>query len=92
MSDNVKVNLDELKVIVQEIKFYKSKEDSADKDRQVEKHDVLNRFEQSLNDRVQDLERQREIVDKMRKTMEEQMINNNSFFAEERSRLKEKQI
>lgn len=91
MSDNVKSNLDELKCIVQEIKFYKSKEENDEESKYSQKQEVLKRFEQSLSDRVKDLERQREIVDNMRRVLEEQMANNNTFFNEERSRLKEKQ-
>lgn len=92
MSDNVKNNLDELKCIVQEIKFFKAKEETQTDSMTAQKDDVLKRFENSLNDRVTDLERQRSIVDGMRKVVEEQMVSNNSFFTEERNRLKEKQM
>jgi len=91
MSDNVKHNLDTLQTVVQEIKFYRTKEENSELEKFSQKNDVLRRFESSLTDRVKDLEKQRESVDSMRKLMEEQLLTNTNFFSEERNRLKEKQ-
>jgi hypothetical protein len=52
---------------------------------------MLSNFESSLNERVKDLDKQREGLESMRKLLEEQLNTNNTFFIEERSRLKEKQ-
>lgn len=91
MSDNVKQNLDTLQTVVQEIKFYRSKEENSALEKYSQKNDVLKRFESSLTDRLKDLEKQRESVESMRKLMEDQLQSNTNFFVEERTRLKEKQ-
>mmetsp|Transcript_41345 Transcript_41345/g.34828 ORF Transcript_41345/g.34828 Transcript_41345/m.34828 type:complete len:143 (+) Transcript_41345:262-690(+) len=91
MSDNVKNNLDELKEILKSIKFYKSKEESDEMDKYSKKNDMMAHFETSLNERVKDLDKQREGLENMRRMLEEQLNTNNSFFVEERARLKEKQ-
>jgi len=91
MSDNVKQNLDTLQTVIQEIKFYRSKEENSALEKYSQKNDVLKRFESSLTDRLKDLEKQRESVESMRKLMEDQLQSNTNFFAEERTRLKEKQ-
>jgi molybdopterin-biosynthesis enzyme MoeA-like protein len=91
MSDNVKQNLDTLQTVIQEIKFYRSKEENSALEKYSQKNDVLKRFESSLTDRLKDLEKQRESVESMRKLMEDQLQSNTNFFVEERTRLKEKQ-
>lgn len=91
MSDNVKNNLSELKEIMKDITFYKSKEENDELAKQSKKNDMLSNFESSLNERVKDLDKQREGLESMRKLLEEQLNTNNTFFIEERSRLKEKQ-
>lgn len=91
MSDNVKSNLSELKEIMKDIKFYKSKEENDELAKYSKKNDMLSNFENSLNERVKDLDKQREGLESMRTLLEEQLNTNNTFFVEERSRLKEKQ-
>jgi len=91
MSDNVKSNLNELKEIMKDITFYKSKEENDELAKYSKKNDMLSNFENSLNERVKDLDKQREGLESMRKLLEEQLNTNNTFFIEERSRLKEKQ-
>lgn len=91
MSDNVKNNLSELKEIMKDITFYKSKEENDELAKQSKKNDMLSNFESSLNERVKDLDKQRDGLESMRKLLEEQLNTNNTFFVEERSRLKEKQ-
>lgn len=91
MSDNVKNNLSELKEIMKDITFYKSKEENDELAKYSKKNDMLTNFESSLNERVKDLDKQREGLESMRKLLEEQLNTNNTFFIEERSRLKEKQ-
>lgn len=56
----------------------------------MQKNETLKRFESSLQDRVKDLEKQKETVENMRRILEEQIKSNQEFFQEERSRLKEK--
>lgn len=91
MSDNVKNNLGELKEILKSIKFYKSKEESDELDKYSKKNDILSNFESSLQERVKDLDKQRDGLESMRRMLEEQLNTNNQFFVEERTRLKEKQ-
>jgi len=91
MSEHVKTNLDTLQTVVQEIKFYRSKEENNELEKFSQKNEVLKRFESSLSDRLKDLERQRDSLESMKKIMEEQVASNNNFFEEERQRLKEKQ-
>lgn len=91
MSDNVKNNLDELKEILKSITFYKSKEENDSLEKYNKKSDMLTSFEASLQERVKDLEKQREGLESMRKLLEDQLNTNSQFFVEERGRLKEKQ-
>jgi chromosome segregation ATPase len=52
---------------------------------------MLSHFEASLQERVNDLDKQREGLENMRKILQDQLNTNNQFFVEERTRLKEKQ-
>jgi len=52
---------------------------------------MLIKFEQSLNERVKEIEKQRESLDKLKSTLEQQIQQNNKLFDEERDRLKIKQ-